>query len=1119
MFFQRIGFTILLFFLATVSPLISFPLVVKIPQVLAQSQNILILKTEAEQLQQQGIEKLNSGQAEAAIDPLQQALNIYRKINDRNGEGQTLKNLGNAYYTLSNYNQAINSSQKALILAREINDYDLESRILLNLGNIHREQQQQQKAIDYYQQSLIVARTYKIQEVQGLALGNLGIAYYHLGDYSKAIDDLQSALKIARSVGDRKLESMTLVYLGQIYSSLNKYTEAVEYFQQALLITRQLNNRRGEGAVAGGLALAYEQQENYEKAAEFYELMLTVAQEFNDRGTELEARRSLERVQHRFEQQSPEPAGQQLDLLAQGRSLYELGSLSIEQDNYIQAIENFQQSLEIARKVNNPVLQAQSLQSLGITYFGLGDFDKAMKYARQTLEVTNKFDKDQKSQQSLSTVELRFIRQLHGEALSLLGSAYLFGDADADQAIKYFQDSLNITASDPSISPNPENLSSLGLAYMVKGNYDKAIYFYEEALSVHRSIKNDFQFENINRQIEGIYLRFLGWAYASKGEYQKAIKYSRKSLNIAQEDKNLIGKAGALGNLGRTLFLAGNLHEAEKTLWQAVEVFESVRTELGQEDLQKVSFFDIYTDVNELLQQVLVAQNQSFAALEVAEQGRARSFIELLAFRLGATEPSVPSPSIQQIKKIAKEQNATLVEYSIIYDPSQTLLPARISGQQRNKESKLFIWAIKPTGEVIFREVDLKSLWQQEISEPQTSVRNYWQSYLASWGYPVTIAILIVVGGGCIFIAIRRRRLVPWSLLAVASTIGLVGLVGYNQLSQNLATRSGEQPKTALAKLVFSTHETSQKGIRGLAEIASGKTRQSQEERLQQLHQLLIEPIADLLPTELNARVIFIPQGDLFFVPFPALQDESGKHLIEKHTILTAPSIQVLELTRQQRQKLGSRESGVGSGEFMVVGNPTMPKVAPVPGEPPEPLEPLPGAEQEAKEIASLLNTQAIIGNQATEAAIVQQMPKARFIHLATHGLLDDLYNADIPGAIALAPSGEDDGLLRASEILKLKLNAELVVLSACDTGQGRITGDGVIGLSRSLFTAGVPSVIASLWKVPDEPTAFLMTNFYKNLQQQPDKAQALRQAMLTTMKKYPNPRNWAAFTLIGEAE
>ena len=102
---------------------------------------------------------------------------------------------------------------------------------------------------------------------------------------------------------------------------------------------------------------------------------------------------------------------------------------------------------------------------------------------------------------------------------------------------------------------------------------------------------------------------------------------------------------------------------------------------------------------------------------------------------------------------------------------------------------------------------------------------------------------------------------------------------------------------------------------------------------------------------------------------------------------------------------------------------------------------------------------------------------------------------------------------------MDLKLRAELVVLSACDSGRGKLTGDGVIGLSRSLISAGVPSVIVSLWAVPDAQTATLMTEFYQNLQKTPDKAQALREAMLTTMKNYPNPRDWAAFTLIGEAQ
>jgi CHAT domain-containing protein len=143
-------------------------------------------------------------------------------------------------------------------------------------------------------------------------------------------------------------------------------------------------------------------------------------------------------------------------------------------------------------------------------------------------------------------------------------------------------------------------------------------------------------------------------------------------------------------------------------------------------------------------------------------------------------------------------------------------------------------------------------------------------------------------------------------------------------------------------------------------------------------------------------------------------------------------------------------------------------------------------------------------------------MGSARFIHLATHGILDD--KRGFGSAMALAPSPVDGGFLSAEEISEMQLNARLVVLSACNTGRGRITGDGVIGLSRSFISAGAPSVMVSLWAVPDAPTARLMTEFYTNLAAKHGMAEALRLAMLSTMKEHPDPLNWAAFTLIGES-
>ncbi|NEQ47507.1 MAG: CHAT domain-containing protein [Leptolyngbya sp. SIOISBB] len=295
-----------------------------------------------------------------------------------------------------------------------------------------------------------------------------------------------------------------------------------------------------------------------------------------------------------------------------------------------------------------------------------------------------------------------------------------------------------------------------------------------------------------------------------------------------------------------------------------------------------------------------------------------------------------------------------------------------------------------------------------------------------------------------------------------------------------------------------------------------------QDEKLRQLHDLLIDPIADLLPDDPNQPVVFIPQGELFLVPFPALKNDNGDYLIENHTILTAPSIQVLQLTHD----IADSRNGSTTDQAVIVGNPDMPTVTFLTedGFVDTRLQPLAGALKEANAVSEFLGTSALTGDQATEATVKQQITSADLIHLATHGLLEygdprETGTRDVPGAIALTPGSGEDGLLTSAEILQMDLQADLVVLSACDTGRGRITGDGVIGLSRSFIAAGVPSVVVSLWAVPDAPTADLMTEFYRQLDQGQTKAQALRQAMLITMQDHPDPKDWAAFTLIGESE
>ncbi len=934
-------------------------------------------QAEGDRLIQQGIQQYQTGQVPAALNSWQQALQIYRALKNRLGEGAALGNLGIAYQSLGNHTKAIEYAQQYLAIAREIKDRKREGRALGNLGDAYHSLGNHTKVIEYSQLSLAIAREIKDREGEGIALGTLGVAYRSLGDYAKAIEYAQQSLAITREIKDREGEGIALGTLGVAYYDLDNYAKAIEYSQQSLVIAREIKDRKREGTALGNLGATYIFLGNDAKAIEYLQQYLAIAREIKDRQGE-------------------------------GSALGNLGIAYHSLGNYAQAIEYAQQQLAIAREIKDRKGEGTALTILGNAYHSLGNYAKAIEYAQQQLAIAREI-KDRKRE---------------GAALGNLGIAYIYLGNNAKaieynaKAIEYMEQSLAIAREIKDRKGEGAALGNLGNFYRLLGNYAKAIEYTQQLLAIAREIKD--------RKGEGVALGNLGIAYHSLGNYAKGIEYIQQYLAIAREIQDREGEGLALNNLGAAFLKAGNLTEAEKMLVNGIQVWESMRQMLGSNDANKVSIFEQQARTYRTLQQVRVAQNNPIAALEIAERGRARAFVDLLTERLssGSTNPvSNTSPNGEQIRQIAKAQNATLVQYSIIYDDFQ------IQGKRVGRESALYIWVIQPTGEITFREVDLKPLWQQ---------------------HKASLADLII--GNQEFLAVRSRS-----------------SFGSTQPQPNLPT----------------------------------------------LHQLLIDPIASLLPKDPNAHVIFIPQDSLFQVPFPALQDASGTYLIEKHTILTAPSIQVLDLTRQQRQKLSPQQ--FNSGNALVLGNPTMPSVSLSPGEPKQQLSPLPGAEAEAIAIAPLLNTQAILGAQGTKAAIVQKMPQASIIHLATHGLLDNLRG--LASAIALAPSGSDDGLLTAEEIFDMKLQASLVVLSACNTGEGRITGDGVIGLSRALISAGVPSVIVSLWAVPDAPTAFLMKEFYQNLQKNPNKAQALRQAMLTTIKTHQEPRNWAAFTLIGEAE
>jgi CHAT domain-containing protein len=307
------------------------------------------------------------------------------------------------------------------------------------------------------------------------------------------------------------------------------------------------------------------------------------------------------------------------------------------------------------------------------------------------------------------------------------------------------------------------------------------------------------------------------------------------------------------------------------------------------------------------------------------------------------------------------------------------------------------------------------------------------------------------------------------------------------------------------------------------------------------LYDLLIAPADKLIaPSE---RVLIAPDGPLHSLPFAALVRPDDRRqaatpsrtpayfIAWKPLHVTVSATVYAELTRAPR-RTSARETVVAFGDpVLPVSSSTAADEANDPGLPAllrrgDALEPLPSSRREVAQIAALYpGSAAYLAGDATEERVKQVAGRARYLHFATHGLLDERFPLDsglvltrTPGA---ADQGVENGLLQAWEIFDhLRLNADLVVLSACETALGaEMGGEGLVGLSRAFQYAGARSVLASLWSVADESTADLMHRFYRHLKAGLSKDVALRRAQMELMSTdaAAHPFHWAAFTLSGD--
>lgn len=697
-----------------------------------------------------------------------------------------------------------------------------------------------------------------------------------------------------------------------------------------------------------------------------------------------------------------------------------------------------------------------------------------------------------------------------GKVLGNLGKLY-FGADYYGRALDTHQQRLALARELGDTAGEAQALGDLGTVYQGLGDYATAIDYHQQQLALGRQRQDD-------RAIAQA-LSSLGIAAHSQGNYAQARDYQQQFLQFARDRSHLLWQEQALANLAGAYLFLGDTDRAIALYEEALAIADrlaetqmrlAIRNNLGL----------VYQQRGDLDQSRQVYQ-RSISAAYIRDNPQA---LATALNNLGATEMRAgnwTAASVAFYGSLIQLESArgrlggndahkvSLFETQRFpYDNLQSLLLAQ------DQPSAALEVAERGRAQVFADLLNrrLGSSRRQHTDSADFRVSLHFRDMVTlardRQATLVEYALLSAPGNG----RAKSDRLIIW-------VIHPDGTLTARQIRLGAVLPTGTDSLEALVQV-----SRAAVGVRGLGIAAIGNGLASQvgtaasadaNLRLQPLADLLIAPIADLLPSDPDQPVIIVPQGELFLVPFAALPLAAGGTMVDQHTLVVVPSLQVLRLTAQLDTTPPVSLNSRAAGGALVVGNPQMPQVPPQFGTAPQPLPALPGTEAEAIAIAQLLNIDPLLGGAATETAVKQRLRSARLVHLATHGLLDETQGLE--SAIALAPSSQDDGLLTAAELLELAVPADLVVLSACDTGRGRITGDGVIGLSRSLLAAGVPRLVVSLWQVPDQPTADLMTAFYAAMQQGQDPAHSLRTAMLQTRDRHPQVGDWAGFVVVGD--
>lgn len=1036
-------------------------------------------QTEAYTHQYLGFLYLNTREFPKALNHQNQALQLMRDLNNRVGEAMTLRYIGEIYRSQGETQKAVDNYNQALAYWRSVQDLARQASILYDIAATYDYADEDEKAIEPYKQALELYRQLKDQRNEAAMLYALGTTYDELGEKQKALEILDQALTLRRALNDKVHIATTLYYIGTVYNDLNDRRKALEVFNEALSFYRAAADRYNEARTLNYMGDVYLSLGQNEETLKHYNDALTIRHELNDQEGEAD-------------------------------TLNDVGLFYIAINESQKALDSFTRAQAIMHSLSNRKGEATALNGLGLVYSSLGKYPQALKYQNQALTLW------------------REASDKEGEAgtLTYISNIYTLMN-ETDKALKVYEQASPIIKGVNEEGAEVVRLLNMGILYFARDEYQKALDSFNRLIEIAHAAKQERVFSYVPV--------LIGISYYQLNEEEKALKQFTTALPYMHEIGNRTFEALALAGIAGIERDRGNLAAAKARIEAAIKIIETLRIGVASQEL-RISFFASAQDYFEFYIDVLMdfhkqqpAAGHDGEAFQASELGRARSLLESLNEAKVDIRQGVDPMLIKREQALRQQLN--------IRAQQQQMRP--LGGPNTEKQ-------------MLATADEIESL-TIELQQVEAEIRQKSPAYAAlTQPQPLTLKEI-------------QTQVLDEDTLLLEYSLGkdhsyLWAVTPNSIASYELPNR---EEIDAAARQVY-------KLLNARTQAVKGETDVQRQQRITQadaeypaasarLSQMVLSPVAQQLGSK---RLLIVAHGTLQYIPFGALTDPALKTdlftpLIINHEIVSVLSASTLALLRRE-----TKDRPLALKAVAVLADPVFsqsderlrrnPGIAPKKASSPrtsparriehdEPtdnessaavqgtlrIKRLPYTRQEAEEILKIAvpeeSAKALDFAANRQFVTDPQLSRYRYVHFATHGFLDSEH-PELSG-IVLSMVNEkgapQNGFLRAHEIFNLKLPAELVVLSACQTGLGKeVRGEGLVGLTRGFMYAGAPRVVVSLWSVSDRATAELMVRFYRGmLKEKMRPAAALRAAQVSLMKekKWEAPFYWAAFTLQGE--